>query len=190
MKKLNKKILAKERDQLIDILDDRFKNNMPRHKEILWADVLAKIKSNPEKLWSLNEMEKTGGEPDVIAFDTKSGEIIFCDCSKETPEGRRNVCYDRIGQDAREKEGIQMAGNAVDMADTMGIELLTEDQYRDLQKLGEFDTKTSSWLKTPLDIRKAGGAIFADRRYGHVFVYHNSAQSFYRVRGFRGLLKV
>ncbi len=145
--------------------------------------------ANTEKLWSLNEMERTGGEPDVVGHDKKTGECIFIDSSAESPRGRRNVCYDREGQEAREKEGLH-PGSAIDMAAAMGIELLTEEQYRELQKLGNFDTKTSSWVKTPPDIRKLGGAIFADRRYSHVFVYHNSAQSFYSGRGFRGELRV
>jgi len=152
--------------------------------------VKAKLEANPEKLWSISEMERTGGEPDVVGNDKKTGEYIFYDCSAQSPVARRNVCYDRGGQKTREKQGIHPAGNAVDMAATMGIQLLTEEQYLDLQKLGSFETKTSSWLMTPSDVRKLGGAIFADRRYGRVFVYHNSAPSFYSGRGFRGSLRV
>ena len=163
---------------------------MNRHKGLEWIKVQAKLQAHTEKLWSLNEMERTGGEPDVVDHDKKTDEYIFYDCSAESPKGRRNVCYDREGQEAREKQGVQPEGNALDMASAMGIELLTEEQYRGLQRLGKFDTKTSSWVKTPSDIRKLGGAIFADYRYGNVFVYHNSAPSFYAVRGFRGSLRV
>jgi len=163
---------------------------MYRHKGLEWAKIQAKLEANTEKLRSLDEMERTGGEPDVVGHDKKTGEYIFYDCSAESPKGRRNVCYDREGQETREKQGVRPGGNAIDMAAAMGIELLTEEQYRELQKLGNFDTKTSSWVKTPSDIRKLGGAIFADRRYGNVFVYHNSAPSFYSARAFRGSLKV
>jgi len=176
--------------ELLKILKIRFEKNLNRHNGFDWTKVQAKLEANPEKMWSLNEMERTGGEPDVIGYDIKTNEYIFYDCSAETPKGRRNVCYDREGQEAREKQGIHPEGNAVDMAASMGIEILIEEQYRELQKLGSFDTKTSSWIKTPHDIRKLGGAIFADRRYSHVFVYHNSAPSFYSVRGFRGSLSV
>ncbi len=179
-----------QREGLLKILEARFEKYMDRHQGLEWAIIRAGLEANPKKLWSLNEMERTGGEPDVIGQDNQSGEYLFYDCSPETPEGRRNVCYDREGQEAREKQGIHPAGNVLDMAAAMGIELLTEEQYRGLQKLGNFDTKTSSWLKTPGDIRKLGGALFADRRYGHVFVYHNGAPSFYSGRAFRGSLRV
>ena len=163
---------------------------MKRHKGIEWTKVLDKLNlpAGDEKLWSLNEMEKTGGEPDVVGHDTKTGEYIFYDCSAESPAGRRSICYDREGLDSRKEHKPQ--NNAIDMAVAMGIELLTEEKYRELQKLGKFDTKTSSWLKTPADIRKLGGAIFADFRYGNIFVYHNGAQSYYGGRAFRGLLRV
>lgn len=177
-------------EELLNILKNRFKANMNRHEGLEWVKVEERLKSNTEKLQSLYEMERTGGEPDVIGHDEKTSEYIFCDCSAETPIGRRNVCYDHESEETRKKKGVYPEGNAMDMAAAMGIELLTEEQYRELQKLGEFDTKTSSWLKTPSDIRKLGGAIFGDRRYGHVFIYHNSAPSFYSARGFRGLLKV
>ena len=190
MSKLKNELSPQQRKELLRILNTRFEKNMNRHKGIEWTKVQAKLEVNSEKLWSLNEMELTGGEPDVVGYDKKTGEYIFYDCSAESPKGRRNVCYDREGQEAREKKGVHPEGNAIDMAATMGIELLTEEQYRELQKLGNFDTKTSSWVKTPSDIRKLGGAIFADRRYDHVFVYHNSAPSFYGVRGFRGSLRV
>jgi len=185
-----KELSPEQREELLRALKTRFEKNMNRHKGLEWARVHAKLEANTEKLWSLNEMERTGGEPDVVGFDKKKGEYIFYDCSAESPRGRRNVCYDREGQEVREKKGVHPEGNAIDMVAAMGIELLTEDQYRELQKLGNFDTKTSSWVKTPSDIRKLGGAIFADRRYGHVFVYHNSAHSFYSVRAFRGSLRV
>jgi len=181
---------AEQREELLRTLKARFEKNMNRHKGLEWAKVQAKLEANAEKLWSLNEMERTGGEPDIVGQDKKMGEYIFCDCSAESPKGRRNVCYDREGQETREKQGIHPEGNAVDMAAAMGIELLTEEQYRELQKLGSFDSKTSSWVKTPSDIRRLGGAIFADRRYGNVFVYHNSAPTFYSSRAFRGSLRV
>jgi hypothetical protein len=187
---VKKELSSRQREELLGLLKARFEENMNRHKGLEWARVQAKLESNSEKLWSLNEMERTGGEPDVVGHDKKTGEYIFYDCSAQSPKGRVNVCYDREGQEAREKKGIHPEGNAIDMADAMGIELLTEKQYRDLQKLGEFDTTTSSWVKTPSDIRELGGAIFADYRYGNVFVYHNSAPSFYGVRGFRGSLRV
>ncbi|MBY9021473.1 MAG: DUF4256 domain-containing protein [Candidatus Lokiarchaeota archaeon] len=188
---INKKELPPEqREELLRTLKARFEKNMNRHKGLEWAKLQAKLEAKTEKLWSLNEMERTGGEPDVVDHDKKTGEYIFYDCSAESPKGRRNVCYDREGQEAREKKGVHPEGNAIDMAATMGVELLTEEQYRELQKIGNFDTKTSSWVKTPSDIRKLGGAIFADRRYDHIFVYHNSAPSFYGVRGFRGSLRV
>jgi hypothetical protein len=179
-----------QREELLRALKARFEKNMNRHKGLEWAKIQAKLEANAEKLWSLSEMERTGGEPDVVGFDEKSGEFIFYDCSAESPKGRRNVTYDREGQEERDKRGVHPAGNAVDMAAALGVELLTEEQYRELQKLGNFDTKTQSWVKTPSDIRKLGGALFVDRRYDHVFVFHNSAPSFYNGRGFRGSLKV
>ena len=185
-----KSLSPKQREELLKALKTRFEKNMSRHKGLGWAKVQAKLEANAEKLWSLNEMERTSGEPDIVGHDKKTDEYIFYDCSAESPKGRRNVCYDREGQEAREKKGVHPAGNAIDMAATMGIELLTEEQYREMQKLGNFDMKTSSWVKTPSDIRKLGGALFVDRRYNHVFVYHNSAPSFYSVRGFRGSLRV
>jgi hypothetical protein len=179
----NKKELSPEqREELLRALKARFEKNMNRHKGLEWAKVQAKLEANTAKLWSLNEMERTGGEPDVVGHDKKTGEYIFYDCSAESLKGRRNVCYDREGQEARKT--FKPEDNAIDMAAAMGIELLTEEQYRELQKLGNFDTKTSSWVKTPSDIRKLGGAIFADRRYGNVFVYHNSASSYYGARAF------
>jgi hypothetical protein len=175
---------------LLKILKVRFEKNMTRHEGLEWPKIQAKLEAHPEKLSSLNAMEGTGGEPDVVGFDKKTGEYIFYDCSAESPEGRRSICYDGEGQEEREKKGVHPAGNAIDLAAAMGIELLNEDQYRELQELGEFDTKTSSWIQTPAEIRKLGGALFADRRYGKVFVYHNSAPSFYAARGFRGSLMV
>jgi hypothetical protein len=169
-------------------LKTRFEKNMNRHKGLEWAKVHARLKANNEKLWSLNEMERTGGEPDVVGHDKKTDEYIFSDCSDESPKGRRSVCYDREGLESR-KEHIP-ENSAIDMAPTMGIELLTEEQYIELQKLGIFDTKTSSWVKTPAEIRKLGGALFCDRRYDHVFVYHNGAESYYGARGFRASLWV
>lgn len=183
-----KKLSQKESQELLKTLEARFEKNMGRHKGVEWAKVQARLEDNAEKLWSLNEMERTGGEPDVVGHDKKTGEYIFYDCSDETPKGRRSVCYDREALDSRKEH--KPKDNAIDMAKTMGIEILTEEQYRQLQELGEFDTKTSSWLKTPSDIRKLGGAIFADRRYNNVFIYHNGAQSYYAVRGFRGSLRV
>ncbi|HEY0893165.1 MAG TPA: DUF4256 domain-containing protein [Cellvibrio sp.] len=173
---------------LLTVLQSRFEKNMERHKDIKWDKVLAKLEAEPKKLASLSEMEVTGGEPDVVGFDKKTGEFIFYDCSAETPKGRRSVCYDREGLESRKEHKPE--NNALDMADAMGIELLTEVQYRELQALGEFDLKTSSWIQTPAGIRKLGGALFADRRYDCVFVYHNGAQSYYAVRGFRGSLRV
>jgi len=185
--KNNKKDLSPEqRDVLLRALKARFDKNMNRHKDLEWTKVQARLKA--EKLWSLNEMERTGGEPDVVGHDKKTGEYIFYDCSAESPKGRRSVCYDREAQEAR--KAFKPKNNALDMAAAMGIEILTEEQYRELQKLGNFDTKTSSWVKTPSDIRKIGGAIFGDRRYGHVFVYHNGAPSYYAARAFRGSLRV
>ena len=185
----NKKELSPEqREELLRALKARFEKNMNRHKGIEWAKVQAKLEANTEKLRSLNEMERTGGEPDVVGHAKKTGEYVFYDCSAESPKGRRNVCYDREGQEAR--KAFKPKNNAIDMAAAMGIELLTEEHYRELQKLGNFDMKTSSWVKTPSDIRKLGGALFADRRYGNVFVYHNSAPSYYGARAFRGSLRV
>lgn len=179
---------AKQRDELINTLKTRFEKNMPRHKGIDWAKVQAKLEANPNKLKSLNEMEKTGGEPDVVGFDKKSGEFIFVDCAEESPKGRRSTCYDKAALDSRKEHKPE--NNAVDMAKAMGIEILTEEEYRDLQTLGEFDLKTSSWIKTPAEIRKLDGALFCDRRYNHVFTYHNGAQSYYAARGFRGSLRI
>jgi Protein of unknown function (DUF4256) len=191
MTKTNKKELPpKQREELLRALKARFEKNMNRHKGLAWAKVQAKLEANAEKLWSLNEMERTGGEPDIVGHDQKTGEYIFCDCSPESPKGRRNVCYDHEGQEAREKKGVHPDGNALDMADATGIELLSEEQYRELQKLGNFDTKTSSWVKTPSDIRKLGGALFVDRRFDKVFVCHNTAPCFYSSRAFRGSLRV
>jgi hypothetical protein len=185
----NKKELSSEqREELLRALKARFEKNMNRHKGLEWAKVQAKLEANTEKLRSLNEMERTGGEPDVVGHAKKTGEYVFYDCSAESPKGRRNVCYDREGQEAR--IAFKPENNAIDMAAAMGIELLTEEHYRELQKLGDFDMKTSSWVKTPSDIRKLGGALFADRRYGNVFVYHNSAPSYYGARAFRGSLRV
>jgi hypothetical protein len=181
---------AEQRDELLRVVKARFEKNLNRHKSLNWVIVQAKLEANATKLWSLNEMERTGGEPDVAGFDLETGEFIFYDCSAESPGGRRKLCYDRGGQAVAEKRGTNPEGNVVDMAAAMGIELLSEQQYRELQKFGDFDTKTSSWLKTPSEIRRLGGAIFADRRYGNVFVYHNSAQSWYSARAFRGLLRV
>lgn len=174
--------------KLLDILQARFEKNLRRHAGLAWASVEVKLVENEGKLWSLNEMEQSGGEPDVVGYDAETGEFIFFDCAKESPIGRRNACYDRAALDARKAN--KPNDNALDMAAAMGIELLTEAQYRALQELGEFDTKTSSWLKTPPEIRKLGGAIFGDRRYEHVFIYHNGADSYYGARGFRGVLRV
>lgn len=183
--------LSKEqRNELLKVLKERFEKNKQRHGGLAWSDVQTRLTRNGKALRALNEMERTGGEPDVIGRDKTTGEYVFCDCSAESPDGRRNVCYDRKGQEKRKKEGLPVAGNVLDMAAAMGIEPLTEEQYRELQKLGSFDTKSQSWLKTPAEITKLGGAIFGDRRFGRVFVYHNTAPCFYRVRGFRGLLKV
>ncbi len=187
--KSNKQKLSPEqREELLLVLKIRFEKNMNRHKGLAWTNVQAKLAAHPEKLWSLNEMERTGGEPDVVALDKKTGEYIFYDCSAESPKGRRSVCYDREALEARKE--FKPNDSAVDMATTMNIELLTEEEYRELQNVGNFDTKTSSWVKTPSDIRKLGGAIFCDRRYDTVFVYHNGAESYYAARGFRGSLKV
>jgi len=176
--------------ELLTTLKGRFEKNMNRHTGLEWPEIQAKLEAHPEKLSSLYAMESTGGEPDVVAYDKKTGEYVFYDCSAQSPKGRRSICYDGAGQEEREKKGVHPAGNAIDLAAAMGIELLNKDQYRELQTLGEFDTKTSSWIQTPSDIRKLGGALFADRRYNTVFVYHNSAPSFYSARGFRGSLRV
>src|SRR6202043_363956 len=187
--KSNKKELSpKQREELLATLKARFEKNMNRHKGLDWAKVRAKLEANTEKLWSLNEMERTGGEPDVVGLDKKTGEYIFYDCSWESPKGRRSLCYDREALDSRKEN--KPKGSAADMAAAMGVELLTEEQYKELQKLGEFDTKTSSWVKTPSAIRKLGGALFCDRRFDTVFVYHNGAESYYAGRAFRGSLKV
>ena len=183
-----KDLNIKQREELLDALKSRFEKNMNRHKGLEWAKVQAKLEADPEKLWSLNEMERTGGEPDVIGYDEKTSEYIFYDCSVESPKDRRNVCYDREALESRKE--AKPKDSALGMAAAMGIEILTEEQYRALQKLGNFDTKTSSWLRTPDGIRKLGGAIFGDRRYDYVFVYHNGAESYYGARGFRGSLKV
>ncbi|MCJ8167208.1 DUF4256 domain-containing protein [Pontibacter sp. E15-1] len=184
----NKELSPEEREALRSALKARFEKNMNRHQGIEWTKVQAKLEATTEKLWSLNEMERTGGEPDVVGHDKKTGEYIFYDCSAESPKGRRSVCYDREGQESRKEH--KPANNAVDMAAAMGIELLAEEEYRELQKLGKFDTKTSSWINTPAEIRNLGGALFADFRYGNVFVYHNSAPSYYAARAFRGSLRV
>lgn len=185
----NKKELSPEhREELLSELKTRFEENMNRHKALEWAKVQAKLEADAEKLWSLSEMERTGGEPDVVGFDKKTGEYIFYDCSAESPKERRSLCYDRAAWESRKEH--KPATSALDMAAAMGIELLTEEEYRELQKLGEFDLKTSSWVKTPSDIRNLGGAIFCDRRFGRVFTYHNGAESYYAARAFRGSLRV
>jgi hypothetical protein len=190
MKNINsgKKMSPTQREELFIKLKVRFEKNMNRHKGLEWGKVKARLEANAEKIWSLNEMERTGGEPDVVGHDIKTGEYIFFDCSAESPKDRRNVCYDREALDERKE--FKPQNTAVDMATAMGIELLSEEQYRELQRLGNFDTKTSSWVKTPANIRKLGGAIFCDRRYDTVFVYHNGAQSYYAARAFRGSLRV
>jgi Protein of unknown function (DUF4256) len=183
-----KELLPKQREALLNTLKARFDKNMNRHKGIEWAKVQVKLQAETEKLWSLSEMERTGGEPDVVGHDKKTGEYIFYDCSAESPAGRRSICYDHAALESRKEN--KPKNSAGDMAAAMGIEMLTEEQYRELQKLGNFDTKTSSWIKAPADIRKLGGAIFADFRYGNVFVYHNGAESYYAGRAFRGSLRV
>ena len=191
MKKTNsnkKELSPEQREELFRALKAGFEKNMNRHKGLEWAKVQAKLEAHTEKLWSLNEMERTGGEPDVVGHDKKTGEYIFYDCSAESPKGRRSVCYDREALESRKEH--KPKNNAIDMAAAMGIELLSEEQYRALQKLGNFDTKTSSWVKAPSDIRKLGGALFCDRRYNTVFVYHNGADSYYAARAFRGWLRV
>lgn len=186
--KTKKTLSPAQREELLGTLQARFEKNVRRHEGLEWAKVKAKLEANAEKLWSLHEMEKTGGEPDVVGQDKKTGECLFFDCSPESPEGRTSVCYDREALNSRKEH--KPKNNAVDMAAGMGIELLTEEQYRELQKLGNFDTKSSSWLKAPAEMRKLGGALFGDRRFGRVFVYHNGAQSYYSGRGFRGSLRV
>jgi hypothetical protein len=187
---MKKELSSKQREELLKALKTRFEKNMKRHRGLEWAKVLAKLdpEDSGEKLWSLNEMERTGGEPDIVGHDKKTGQYIFYDCSAESPKGRRSLCYDREALESRKEH--KPKNNALDMAADMDIEILTEEQYRGLQKLGNFDTKTSSWVKTPADIRKLGGALFCDRRYDTVFVYHNGAESYYAARGFRGLLRV
>jgi len=185
----NKKELSTEqREELLKTLKDRFEKNMNRHKGLEWAKIQAKLEASPEKLWSLDDMEITGGEPDVVGYDQKTDEYIFYDCSAESPKGRRSICYDREALESRKEH--KPKDSAINMAANMGVEILTEEQYRELQQFGKFDTKTSSWIKTPADIRKLGGAIFADYRYGTIFVYHNGAESYYAARAFRGSLRV
>ncbi len=186
--KTTKKLTIEEGEELLKVLKSRFEKNVGRHKGLEWDKVEARLEANPTKLWSLHEMEKTGGEPDVVGHDKKTGEYVFFDCSPETPKGRVSVCYDREGLESRKEHKPKTT--AMDMAEAMGIELLTEEQYQDLQKLGEFDKKTSNWVKTPDDVRKLGGALYYERRYSRVFVGHNGAQSYYNVRGFRGWLRV
>ena len=188
MNSRKKNLSPEQHEELLGALKARFEKNTNRHKGLEWAQVQSNLEANAEKLWSLNEMERTGGEPDVIGHDNKTGEYMFYDCSAESPKGRRSLCYDREALESRKEHKPE--GNAVDMATAMGIELLTEEQYRELQKLGNFDTKTSSWVRTPSNIRKLGGALFCDRRYDTVFVYHNGAESYYAARAFRGSLRV
>ena len=188
MSKSKNKLSPKQSEELITLLKSRFEKNMGRHKGIEWSKVQAKLEKSPEKLWVLDDMETTGGEPDIIGFDKKTGEYIFCDCSPESPKDRRSFCYDRKALDSRKEH--KPKNSVMDMANEMGIEILTEQQYRELQQLGEFDLKTSSWIKTPDKIRELGGALFCDRRFDTVFTYHNGAESYYAARGFRGLLKV
>lgn len=188
MNTTNKKLSQEQRAELLTTLQTRFETHKNRHKSVRWADVEAKLKKSAKKLWSLSEMERTGGEPDVVSYDTKTGTFVFFDCAAESPKGRRSACYDRKAQTSRKEHAPEQ--NALDMAKDMGIALLNEAQYRQLQKLGAFDTKTSSWVATPDDVRKLGGALFCDRRYNTVFVYHNGADSYYAARGFRGSLSV
>lgn len=183
-----KQLSPQQREELIERLQTRFEQNPNRHKGLRWADVLARLERSAEKLWSLNEMEKTGGEPDVVSHDKKTGEYVFFDCSPESPKGRTSVCYDREALESRKE--YKPKSSAVEMAAAMGVELLTEEEYHQLQQLGEFDTKSSSWIQAPTEIRKLGGALFGDRRYGRVFTYHNGAQSYYSGRGFRSALRV
>ena len=186
--KTKKELSAEQRDELLGTLKARFEKNMKRHEGFAWAKVEARLEAHPEKLWSLGEMESTGGEPDVVSHDPKTGEFLFFDCSAQSPKGRTSLCYDREALDSRKE--FKPKNSAMDLAAAMGIELLTEEQYAQLQQRGEFDTKSSSWLKTPAEIRKLGGAIFGDRRFGRVFTYHNGAESYYSGRGFRGALRV
>ncbi|RQO69424.1 DUF4256 domain-containing protein [Pedobacter sp. KBW06] len=188
MKNNKKELLPEQREELLNTLKTRFEKNMNRHQGLEWANVLAKLEAKPQKLWSLDDMEISGGEPDVVGYDQKTDEYIFYDCSPESPKGRRSVCYDGEALESRKEH--KPKNSALEMAAAMGIEILTEEQYRELQQFGKFDTKTSSWIKTPADIRKLGGAIFADYRYGTIFVYHNGAESYYGARGFRASLKV
>ena len=183
-----KTLPAKQAASLLEVLKARFEKHPARHPGLTWAKVQARLEANPGKLWSLSEMERTGGEPDVVGADKKTGELIFMDCSAESPEGRTSVCYDREALDSRKE--FKPKNNAIDLAAAMGVEILNEEQYRELQRLGEFDLKSSSWLKVPADIRKLGGGLFGDRRFGHVWVYHNGAQSYYSGRGFRAALRV
>jgi hypothetical protein len=187
---INMELSPEQLEELLKTLKVRFEKNMNRHKGLEWSKIQSKLEVHPEKLSSLNAMESTGGEPDVVGYDQRTDNYIFYDCSTESPKDRRSMCYDGKAQEEREKKGVHPAGNVIDLAAAMGIELLTEEEYRALQQLGNFDTKTESWVKTPTDIRKLGGALFCDRRYGHVFVFHNSAPSFYAARGFRGSLRV
>lgn len=188
MKSNKKQLLSGEKEELLGILRARFEKNKNRHKGLVWENIQTKLEAGTEKLWSLNAMESTGGEPDVIAYDEKTGEYIFYDCSPESPAGRRSFCYDEEALESRKEN--KPKNNAMAVAAAMGIEILNEEEYRQLQRLGKFDTKTSSWIKTPAEIRKLGGALFCDRRYDHVFVYHNGAESYYAARGFRGMIKV
>lgn len=188
MKNDHRKLTPAQSEELLSVLKNRFAKNMNRHRGIQWSDVQTKLEKHPEKLWSLYEMERTEGEPDVVGYDKAKDEYVFFDCSAESPKGRRSVCFDREGLEARKEH--RPDNSATDMAEAMGVNLLTEAEYRALQELGEFDLKTSSWVQTPADIRKRGGALFCDCRYGHVFLYHNGAQSYYAARGFRGSLRV
>lgn len=188
MENIKKELSPDRREELLSILKARFENNMNRHKDLEWSEIQVRLVAHPEKLWSLDDMESTGGEPDVVGYDKRGGEYIFYDCSAESPKGRRSFCYDNDALESRKEHKPE--NSAVGMAESMGVELLTEEQYRELQELGNFDTKTSSWVKTPAEIRKRGGAIFCDRRYNHVFMYHNGAESYYAARGFRGALRV
>jgi hypothetical protein len=188
MKSDKKELSPKQRDELLKVLKARFEKNMGRHKKLEWTKVQAKLEGIPEKLWSLNEMERTGGEPDVVGHDEKTNEYVFYDCSPQSPKGRTSLCYDREALDARKE--FKPKNSAIEMAAALGVEMLTEEQYQELQKLGEFDTKSSSWVRTPAEMRKLGGALFGDRRFGRVFFYHNGAESYYSGRGFRGALRV
>ncbi|SMC97314.1 DUF4256 domain-containing protein [Pedobacter africanus] len=188
MNRNKKELLPEQREELIRTLKERFEKNMNRHKDMEWTKVQAKLDANPEKLWSLDDMEITGGEPDVVGYDQNTGEYIFYDCSAESPKGRRSLCYDRAAWESRKEHKPE--NNAMEAAAAMGIEILDEEQYRELQQFGKFDTKTSSWVKTPADVRNHGGAIFGDYRYGRIFIYHNGAESYYAARGFRGWLRV